>query len=406
MRNYLRFAFRYPRYVGYGMIHYFASSLGQTFLIAIFVPFFVESLALTNSEFSFIYAAATLTSAAFLPFIGSWIDRTKLRKASLVNAAGLVLFCLIAAFSFNIPLLFLALLGLRFFGQGMSTLIGGTAVSRYFEADRGKALSISTLGLPVAEALLPFTLVLFIDSYSWEMAFLALAGFIILVFTPLVIRLVDKNNPFQQMPHDSGNADKTLSGKEVLRDINFYLILPSMIFMPFFVTGVFIHQNLIADFKGWSMEWMAVCFTGYGVARIVTNLLAGPLIDQFSARKTYLFHLIPLALGLMLLYAGRHPYIAMIYMILIGITTSFKALSGTALWAEIYGVRHLGAIKSMSSTLMVFSTALGPVVIGWGMAHSMEATTLVSIAAIAFVSALALVALKRMDKQKNAYAVK
>ena len=37
---------------------------------------------------------------------------------------------------------------------------------------------------------------------------------------------------------------------------------------------------------------------------------------------------------------------------------------GTALWAE-YGVRHLGAIKSLSSSLAVFGTALSPALFGW-----------------------------------------
>ena len=41
-----------------------------------------------------------------------------------------------------------------------------------------------------------------------------------------------------------------------------------------------------------------------------------------------------------------------------------------AMWAELYGTRHLGSIRSVSMAFMVFSTALGPgltgTLIDWG----------------------------------------
>jgi hypothetical protein len=37
-----------------------------------------------------------------------------------------------------------------------------------------------------------------------------------------------------------------------------------------------------------------------------------------------------------------------------------------AIWAELYGTANLGAIRSFSTALMVFSTGLAPAVMGWG----------------------------------------
>ena len=36
-----------------------------------------------------------------------------------------------------------------------------------------------------------------------------------------------------------------------------------------------------------------------------------------------------------------------------------------ALWAELYGVDHLGAIRAMVAALMVFASAGSPVSMGW-----------------------------------------
>ena len=37
---------------------------------------------------------------------------------------------------------------------------------------------------------------------------------------------------------------------------------------------------------------------------------------------------------------------------------------GNALYAELYGTRHLGSIRGMVTTLIVFSTAIAPFVMG------------------------------------------
>ena len=34
------------------------------------------------------------------------------------------------------------------------------------------------------------------------------------------------------------------------------------------------------------------------------------------------------------------------------------------MWAEVYGTRHLGAIRSMATAIMVFGTAVSPVLFG------------------------------------------
>ena len=51
-------------------------------------------------------------------------------------------------------------------------------------------------------------------------------------------------------------------------------------------------------------------------------------------------------------------------MILMGITSGLYFTGMSALWAEMYGLRYLGAIKSMTNAIMVFSSALGPAIVG------------------------------------------
>lgn len=412
--NYIRLARSYPDYLGYGMLHYFFSCMGQTFLISTFVPYFVDSLSVTNSSFSLLYGFATISSACILPYAGKLIDQFRLRNISLMTGIGLSLACLLTSFSTNTIVLFFGLLCLRFFGQGMMVLIGSTSIARYFDLTRGKALSLSSLGLPIAESFMPVVIIYLIQGFGWPATWQILAIATLLVFVPTAIMLVKRNNPFQYVPEEKkpapGLADEgrkvqqDVSRREVLRDWRFYMLLPGLIFLPFFITGMFIHQNLLADAKGWSMQWMASCFVGFGTARIITNFIAGSLIDRFSSRNVFIFYLLPIALGLGVLLLGQHHWLAMAYMILAGITASLSGLTSASLWAEIYGVRHLGAIKSMATTLMVLASALGPVAIGFGMERNPNTTLVISILSIALITTMSWVGISATDRKRKVAA--
>lgn len=52
-------------------------------------------------------------------------------------------------------------------------------------------------------------------------------------------------------------------------------------------------------------------------------------------------------------------------MALAGISTGLFYPCATAVWAELYGLRHLGAIRALTSGMMVFSTSLAPALMGW-----------------------------------------
>ena len=49
---------------------------------------------------------------------------------------------------------------------------------------------------------------------------------------------------------------------------------------------------------------------------------------------------------------------------LLGMTNGFANVIISSLWAEIYGVNYLGAIKALAGSLMVFSTAIATAIFG------------------------------------------
>jgi MFS family permease len=134
------------------------------------VPRLLDEFALNTAQFGGLYAVATLTSAASLPFFGRLIDRVTLRSFSLAVGWGLVAACFLMATAPGVPVLFLAILGLRLTGQGLLSLTASTTMARVFTEGRGKALSVSGLGYPLGEGLLPMAIVLLVHAAGWRLS--------------------------------------------------------------------------------------------------------------------------------------------------------------------------------------------------------------------------------------------
>lgn len=259
---------------------------------------------------------------------------------------------------------------LRFFGQGLLSHTSMTAMGRYFNRARGKALSIAYLGFPMAEALLPIAIVLSIAWIGWRESFLLNSVFILVALFPLVFFLLRNFNPANIKEDTEGepthltnqnNQDRAWAQREIVRTSWFYIFAPTVFIVGFTLTALFFYQTYIADFKGWRTEWMALNITAYAISSFVFSILAGPLTDRFSARKLFPLILSPMVLGLLVLIFFRHPIATPVYWFLVGITAGINPTISNALYAETFGVKSLGSIRSIFTFVMVASTAAGPV---------------------------------------------
>ena len=137
-----------------------------------------------------------------------------------------------------------------------------------------------------------------------------------------------------------------------------------MLAMPWIATGVFVYQSFITESKGWGIYVIAQSFMVYSFLSVATLLVAGFLIDKFTSRKLLVFMNIPLLISTIVLIYFDISFSAFIFLGLIGISNGLANVLGSSTWAEIYGVRHIGSIKALTTALMVFSTAFGTALFG------------------------------------------
>ena len=223
--------------------------------------------------------------------------------------------------------------------------------------------------MSLGEFLLPLLIVYLLSFVYWRDLWVQIS-IVILLILPIFSFLTVKDISIFSREDKNENSNKKLlyvkswTRREVLRDLKFYTMLPALLAPSFIITGIVINQSFIIESKGWGEYAIAKAFMFYSILTVVTLFFSGLLVDKFTSRKLLPFLNIPLILSLFVLIFLKHSYSAIIFMGLLGVTNGLTNVLLSSLWAEIYGVNHLGSIKALTGSLMVFSTALATAVFG------------------------------------------
>lgn len=361
------------RWIAGGALLTFTSSFGQSFFIGQSGGYWQDKFALSAGEFGGLYMLATLASAVCLPFVGKLVD--VFSEPKTVIASGLVLaFALVlVALAPHVAVLGGALFLLRLMGQGMMTHIPFTATGRWFAANRGRAVSLVTLGLQGGQAVLPMGFAVIVAAaghrfgheFGHPMGWLAGAGFVLLVALPLGAwaYAVPRTPKGQAVGHDE--TIRHWRRLDVLGDPWFWVLLTGVLAPPFIGTVIVLYQDHVEALRGWPGDAFAKAIAMKAVLTLVMTLVAGALIDRFSARALLPVFVIPLAGACFVLGAVDALWGLYAAMALLAIAYGFSATLFGALWPEIYGTKYLGEVRSIIVAAMVVATAVGPGITGY-----------------------------------------
>jgi MFS family permease len=354
------------RWIAGGLCFTFFSSFGQTFFISLSAGHIREEYGLSNGGWGSLYMVATLASALTLSYLGQIVDRYSARRVAMLIVPMLAVATLSMALSHHLWHLAVTIYLLRLFGQGMMTHTAFTAIARWFSAQRGRAISIATLGFNAGEASFPLIFVAVSGLIGWRNSWLLAAALLILVALPALVLLI----AIDRAPRASDPAQRISDARdwtraEVVRDPLFYLLLLGVMAPGFIGTTIYFHQVYLVELRHWSLEAFASSFIVSSSMTVVFALLSGYLVDRFSGVAILPFFLIPLAAACFVLGSFDAQWVIFAFMALLGVSNGISSTLFGALWPEIYGVRHLGAIRALTVAIMVFATAMGPGLTGY-----------------------------------------
>jgi len=280
---------------------------------------------------------------------------------------------LLAAYAPTLAVLGIAIFLLRLFGQGMMTHIALTATGRWFTAQRGRAVSLVILGHQGGEGTLPLIFSTIAIVYGFRAGWVAGALALLVVAMPLgVWAYATPRTPRtpgtvpgnETVAANRSDTRRDWSRSEVLRDPIFWVLLTGVLAPPFIGTTIFFHQDYLAALRNWSPQFYALSLTVMAVTTVVFALIHGAVIDRFGSTAVLPYFLLPLAGSCFALSIDGPPVTLFLVMVLLGVSYGISSTLFGAIWAEIYGVTHLGAVRSLVVSAMVFATAVGPGVTG------------------------------------------
>jgi len=366
-QGYLQFIRKNLPFLGAGFLLSFLSSFGQTFFISIFGGEIREAYGLSNGDWGLIYMVGTGASAVVMVFAGGLADKFRVRTLGIIVVLLLASACLFMAYNTAAALLPFVIFAIRFTGQGMTSHVSSVAMARWFIATRGRALAVAAFGFMTGEAVLPLTMVWLKSFIDWRTLWVGFAVFCVLACFVLyrLLRLERTPQAMAETIHATGMGGKHWTRAEALRHPLFWAMVPAVMSFSGFGTAFWFHQVHFAEIKGWSHLALVSVFPLGTLALSISTIGYGWAVDRFGATRLLPIYLIPYVIAFILHWYAPSLWWTALAVVLMGIAGGGQSTLLNACWAEFYGTKNLGAIKSAAAALMVLGSALGPGISGW-----------------------------------------
>ena len=355
------------RWLGVGLMLTLVSSFGQTYFISIFADNIMAEYGLSDGDWGGIYTVATLSSAACLLWAGRFADQIRVSRLAVMILGVFAAVAVGMSLNESPVLLVFLIFGLRFCGQGMISHLGITAMGRWFRAHRGRAVAIAGLGYSIGEAALPRIATALEPVIGWRSVWLIVAVVLIAAFAPLIAWMAkDERSPqgMTEAEQSPGRDGRHWTRKDMLGHWMFWGLAPGIVAASFIGTVIFFQVAHIGHVMGWSKAAMTTAYPVYAVTTIVVSLIAGSMADRVGPDRLLPVFLLPMGIGIAFVGPFEGIWAWWVALGLTGISTGIAHAMWGALLPELYGTKHLGAVKAIATAFMVVGSAIGPGITG------------------------------------------
>jgi sugar phosphate permease len=212
---------------------------------------------------------------------------------------------------------------------------------------------------------------------GWRVAFMLLGLGVLMIMLPLGTIFI-RNRPEDYGLHPDGTNsvfaenDAAISDPkeehwtlpEAICTRSFWIAGAGLASGSMLSTGLFFHLFSIFKDNGLSSTVAASVFLPMAVTTGIMHLGGGVLVDRMPIRVILTISLLLQTLALIMAPYLRSVELAWAFGLVMGIRGGFGMVVSNVIWAKFYGRLHLGSITGVTTTLMVASSALGPMPFG------------------------------------------
>ena len=354
-----------------------AMSMGLgTLNFGLFIQPMEADLGINRTEFGAAGSLRQVAGAFSSPWVGRLIDRHGVRYLlPLATLIGCLCLGALAFIDHGWQLLTLfAIIGLvGMLGPGQ--LLTTVPVTKWFVANRPRAIALMSLGVPAGALIFMPLTQLFIEGFGWRGAWIALAIIGVLVICPMTLIWM-RRVPEDHGQQPDGNAHAAVSEAEqheeaqwslaaARRQLVFWQLAFAMGMVAFAISTVSLHRlpefvdkGLDPLYVGLAVAWDAL------LAGVATYLLGG-VGSRIPVRVVGLVGFTLLSLGVIghIFVAGLPSLIAA--MTIWGFGIGAMIYVSNLVWAEYFGRDHVGAIRGFVTPITLLLGASGAPIAGF-----------------------------------------
>ncbi len=355
-----------------GALIAFSSGPGQSYGFSVFLDSIIEDTGLSRTRISLLYAFGTGVSAIMVGGVSRLADRFGPRIMAIFIAFLMGIACFGMAAAVGGLQFFLAFAALRAFGQGSLPINATLLTASWFVSKRGRAFALMGLGFAASNAVIPPLGRFLIDWIGWREAYVVFGLMVWILVIPAALLFV-RNTPEELglhpdgAPHPPTNEPASISRDASGRDTRkvfsspaFWLIAGPLAVPSLVVTAIIFHQTSIFEEQGLSAGVAALIFPVMAVISAVTALIAGPLIDRSGPIKLVRFNMAVLLVAVVFVQFISTPWMAVVYGVLLGISSGSWQIVNGVTWAHLYGREGLGRIQGSAVMISITAAAIGP----------------------------------------------
>lgn len=373
---------------------------GQTMGMSVFADPLIAATKLSRLEISNAYLLGTIASGLLLPLAGSWLDRIGARLMVLIACVGLSATLLFLSGVDRVALqlatvvagagetafrwtafatLALGFTSLRYFGQGMLTMVSRTMIGKWFDRRRGIVSSVTSIFVNFGFASAPLMLSLWIGAAGWRGAWTGMAV-AVAAGMGVVGWLFYRDNPEEcglkmdgatapletgSHPVDAGAISTLGRGRdytraEALRTGAFWCVTLGIAIQAMVGTGITFHIVDIGVVAGLSQSQAVGIFLPIAGVSVLVGLAAGWAVDR--TRVQYL--VMVMMVGQVATYVSVPHFDQPLWRLLTiagwGLASGFYGPLTVAAMPRFFGRTHLGAIAGFQMMILVLASAAGP----------------------------------------------
>lgn len=373
------------------------SAPGQTMGVSTFTDYLLDNIGINRDQISTAYMFGTIASALFLTWAGKVYDKFGARWVGMVTALILAFVLVLLSQSDRIihafvtgdapahtgvaiAVLIFFFFMLRFSGQGVLTMVSRNMLMKWFIARRGLVNGIASVFVSLGFSIAPLTFDMLIQGIGWRQAWLLMALFIGVPFT-LFVYLFFRDNPedLGMVPDGEKHANKEhnviikpfkqFTLKEARKSPTLWLFALPLAIYALYVTGFTFHLVSLFGDAGIDRERALAIFIPISFISVSLSLLGGWISDRI--KLVYLLYLLLIGelVGLFSLARMNDGVYYYGFIIGNGIVSGIYNVLMAVTWPRYYGRDHLGKITGFVMALIVFGSALGPIIFSVSFSH-------------------------------------